>query len=129
MKKFLLAFVAVTIAAASNASAADYGPADIEKAIGTYKANEVRFARDYAGKSIAFTWTFHNARARLFGGGYRVNIGNGGIGGNVDCTVTDQTLLDKIVEWNKGQRIQVSGIIDDVTFGDLQLKQCKIEAL
>jgi hypothetical protein len=77
---------------------------------------------------IEFTWVFHKASERLFGNGYRVEFGNGGFTGNVDCTVTEQKLLDQIVEWNKGQRVHVYGIIDDVTMGDLQLKQCKIEA-
>jgi hypothetical protein len=39
--------------------------------------------------------------------------------------ITEQSVLDTIVEWNKGQRVKVYGVISDVTMGD----QCKIEAV
>jgi hypothetical protein len=49
----------------------------------------------------------------------------GGFTGNVECVITEQSVLDTIVEWNKGQRVKVYGVISDVTMGD----QCKIEAV
>ena len=107
----------------------DYGAADIQRAVKTYEANEVRFQRDFVGKSIDFVSVFNRASSRWIGNGYRITFGNGSFGGGVDCVITDQTLLDKIVEWNKGQRVRIFGIIKDVTVGDLQLEQCKIIAL
>jgi hypothetical protein len=128
MKKLLsITIVLATVAGAAHA--ADFGPNDIQRAIDTYRANELRFTRDFVGRSIEFTWVFRNASSRYFGSGYRVTIGNGSFNGNVDCVVTDQTMLDKIVEWNKGQRVKVYGVIKDVTMGDLQLKECNIIAL
>jgi len=120
---------AIVVALATPALAADLGAKDIAGAIDTYRANEIRFTRDYAGKSIEFTWTFSRAKAKLFGSGYRVTIGTGGLTGNVDCSVTEQKLLDQIVEWNKGQKVRVRGVVEDVTMGDLQLKECTIEAV
>jgi len=127
MKKLLLA---TTLALATSAAfAAEFGGSDIQRAIDTYRANEVRFQRDFAGRSIDFNWVFYKASSRFIGSGYRITIGNGGFSGNVDCIINDQATLDQLVNWNKGQRIHVTGIIDDVTMGDLQLKQCRLEAM
>ena len=127
MKKLVM--IAAALVAATSVHAADFGSSDIQKAIETYKANELSFTRDYAGKSIEFTWVLHKVSAQLFGNGYRVSFGNVGFSGGVDCIISDQTMLDTIVEWNKGQRVNVYGIIKDVTVGDLQLKQCKVSAI
>jgi hypothetical protein len=81
------------------------GPKDIQRAIDTYKQNELRFVRDFKGKTIAFTWTFYSVDADTwFNRGHRVSIGNGTFNGGVDCYISDQETLDKIVEWNKGQK-------------------------
>jgi hypothetical protein len=121
--------VAALLAASTLSShAADFGPTDIAKAIDTYKQNEIRFKRDYVGRMISFGWTFAGASSRLFGG-YRVEFGNGGWGDNVACDVKDQATLDKVVEWNKGQLVTVTGTIDDVSIGDLLLKNCTLQAI
>jgi hypothetical protein len=127
MKKLLITIVLATITSAAHA--ADFGPSDIQRAIDTYGANELRFTRDFVGRSIEFTWVFRDASSRYFGSGYRITIGNGSFNGNVDCVITDPIMLDKIVEWNKGQRVKVYGVIKDVTMGDLQLKECIITAI
>ena len=107
--------------------AADLDSKDIERAVATYKQNEMRFTRDYVGKTIEFEWTFDRAKAKLFGDGYRVVFG-GGLFGGADCDVQDQKTIDAVIDWNKGQRVHVYGTIHDVTFGTLQLKSCTIEA-
>jgi len=129
MRNVVIVVGALALACITPASAADLGAKDVARAIDTYRANEIRFTRDYAGKSIEFTWTFNAAKAKLFGAGYRVTIGNGSLTGNVDCSVTEQAMLDQIVEWNKGQKVRVRGVVEDVTMGDLQLKECTIEAV
>ena len=127
MKKLMT--IAAALIAATSVHAADLGPSDIQKAIETYKANELRFTRDYVGKSIEFTWVLNKVSSQLFGNGYRVSFGKGGFSGGVDCIISDQTMLDTIVEWNRGQRVNVYGVVKDVTVGDLQLKQCKVTAI
>ena len=127
-KLLAMPLIAVTVLTATTSIAADFGAKDIQRAIDTYRQNEMRFQRDFVGRSIEFVWVFDKASSRFFGNGYRVSFGNGGFNGGVDCIVSDQETLDKIVEWNKGQRAFVSGTIDDVSVGDLKLKNCKIEA-
>jgi hypothetical protein len=126
MKKLLA--VAAVLAAVTTANAAELGPSDIQRAIETYRSNEIRFERDFSGRSIEFVWTFNRASSRRIGEGYRVSFGNGSFMGGVDCVVTEQAVLDEIVEWNKGQRVNVSGIIKTVSVGTLQLKDCTITA-
>jgi len=125
--KYLVAAALALVA--TVAQAADYGPTDIQRAIDTYKQNEIRFGRDFAGKTISFTWTFHKARSRMFSNGYVVEFGNGGFSDGVSCDVSDQGTIDTVIEWNKGQRVSVVGTIYDVTMGTLQLKECTIRAL
>jgi hypothetical protein len=127
MKKLLLAGVAIATLV-SLAHAAEYGPDDIGRAIETGKQNEIRFTRDFANRTIGFVWTFDHATSS-FGGGYNVEFGNGGMFGNVICEVSEQSTLNRVVEWNKGQRASVTGIIDRASFGDLYLRNCKIEAV
>jgi hypothetical protein len=106
------------------------GAKDIQRAVDTYKQNELRFVRDFKGKPIAFNWVFNSVSAEnWFGHGHRVSIGNGSFSDGVDCYISDQATLDKIVEWNKGQKVYVTGIVDDVSVGDLKLSQCKINAV
>src|SRR5262245_16805917 len=124
LKKLPMAFAVVALA--TPVIAAELGPQDIQRAVDTYKQNEIRFERDFKGRTIGFTWIFYKASSRLFSNGYRVSFGNNG---DVVCTVQDPKVLDQIVEWNKGQKVSVSGTIDDVTFGTLYLQGCTIQAL
>jgi len=129
MNKMLkpLAIAAISIATLAPAIAADLGPEDIQRAIETYKQNEIRFKRDFVGKTIGFTWTFYNAKGNFFDDSeVRVEFGGGRFSGNVVCEDVDQKTKDLVIEWNKGQKASVSGTVNDVWFGNLHLKKCSI---
>src|SRR5262249_5191319 len=129
MTKLLLS-VAVLVFAGSATYAADLGPEAIQGSMDSYKNNKLRFNRDYKGKTIAFSWLFEEVSGKSYSDGYRVKFGPGGLfSDGVVCYVLDQAVLNKIVEWNKGQKISVSGTIDDISFGNLELKNCQFEEL
>jgi hypothetical protein len=122
MKKVLIAGMALMALGSGAVAATDLVNADVPRAIETYKQNEMRFQRDFVGKTIEFEWMFQGASKQLFGNGYIVSFGTGGLFGGVDCNVEDQKILDTIIEWNKGQRAAVTGVIDDVMFGTLSVR-------
>lgn len=44
----------------------------------------------------------------------------------MDCgEIKSPSVIKKIVNWDKGLEVMVTGLIQDVTFGDLQLSECK----
>jgi tRNA_anti-like len=122
MTKLLLTGVAVLALASSAANAADLGPEDIQRAISTYKQNEARFNRDFAGKSISFSWSLDKVSKGIIGGEYYVTLGND----TVKCDLKDPETLSKAMEWNPGQKLSVEGTVEDVWFGTLHLKGCKL---
>jgi hypothetical protein len=121
MRQLLLttAMLAVIV---GNASAAELGPEDIQRAISTYKQNEARFNRDFAGKSISFSWSLDKVSKGIIGGEYYVTLGND----TVKCDLKDPETLSKAMEWNPGQKLSVEGTVEDVWFGTLHLKGCKL---
>ncbi len=101
------------------------GVGDMSKIVDTYKKNEMRFARDFKGRHFEDDISFANARQNLIiSGSYTVIFGQGGIGDNLTCETSDPKEINVIADWDKGDRIHVSGEIKDVTFGDVQLTDC-----
>lgn len=106
-------------------SAESLGIGDLESMHSTYKANQIRFKRDYVGKSFVGRIAFRTVRESMFNDGeYTVEFGNGGFTSDVDCKVSDPSVIDKIVEWNKGDVINVSGVVADSLMGSIQLSGC-----
>jgi hypothetical protein len=132
MRKLLLTTVtASVIGLAGNVAHAaidtrpELGPDDIAKAIETAKQNELRFKRDYEGRTIFFSWVFYKVSSS-FSDGWRVEFGNGSFSGNVYCRVSDQSTLNRVIEWDKGHHATIRGTIVDGSWGDLELKNCSV---
>jgi peptidoglycan hydrolase-like protein with peptidoglycan-binding domain len=116
----------------TTAQRADFSAADISIIAETSKTNEIRFGRDYKGRTFADTMVLANISESLNKGTYRVSLKSNlsfGFGGGVDCKLSDPRSLDIAVNWNKGQRVEVSGIIEDTSLGDLVLSGCGMRAL
>lgn len=107
------------------ASTSELDYTDIQRALDTYKQNEARFNRDFVNKTIAFQGSVDKVVKSVIGGGYYVTFG----GDTVKCDLQDQATIDKAIDWNPGQRVDVLGTIDDVWFGTLHLKHCTLNAV
>jgi hypothetical protein len=95
--------------------------------VDTYRQNEARFKRDYQGKQFESNLPFRSARESMFfADRYMVGFGTGGFTSDVDCVVSDKAVMNRIVDWNKGDRVKVSGIVKDVTMGSVQLDVCSL---
>jgi hypothetical protein len=53
-----------------------------------------------------------------------VGFGTGGFTSDIDCSVSDKAVMSRIVDWNKGDSVKVSGLVSDVTMGSVQLDGC-----
>jgi hypothetical protein len=103
------------------------GADSLPKIVDTYRQNEARFKRDYQGKQFESNLPFRSARESMFfADQYMVGFGTGGFTSDVDCVVSDKAVMNRIVDWNKGDRVKVSGIVKDVTMGSVQLDACSL---
>jgi hypothetical protein len=108
-----------------KAGAQTLGVADIDPMYETYKANEARFIRDYVGKTFSAFVPFKAARENIFlKGHFNVSFGGETFAADVDCTVSDRTTINMIVDWNRGDMIGVTGIVKDHTMGTANLERC-----
>jgi hypothetical protein len=130
MEKLLT--TAVTLMALTLPAAADelLGPQDIDRAILTYQQNKLRFARDYGGRTIKFIWTFQDAEHKTYEDGVRITLGPADyFKPGVWCVTTDQETVDRAIEWKPGQRVKATGVIKEVSWGKLVLRDCTAEAV
>jgi uncharacterized protein YraI len=90
---------------------------DAKDIVDTSRGNEVRFNRDYKGKTFQDVLTLKSITERLLGSGYNVSFDG------ADCRV-NATEAQRMIDWNKGQQVRVTGSIRTTAFGDLQLDAC-----
>ena len=94
----------------------------------TSQANEIRFNRDYKGRSFHASMKLRGVSDSFTKGRYHITF-TSAAGVKVGCFVSDPATPDKAVEWNPGQTVEVSGVIDDTTFGNLNLSKCVLNAV
>jgi hypothetical protein len=99
---------------------------DIPAIVAASQANEIRFSRDYKGRQFSATMPLRSISENMFmKGNYLVTFGTSAFGSNVDCKVSDPSTLTTMADWNKGQMVKGSGIIEETLMGDIQLSNCK----
>jgi hypothetical protein len=102
------------------------GKDDIALMVKTSQSNDLRFKRDYTGKPFSTILPMRVISENPFSrGNYRITFGEATFFGNVNCEVSDKVDLDQMVEWNRGDLIEVSGTVKGTLAGDLQLDACK----
>ena len=100
---------------------------DLPSVVGTYKENELRFARDFRGRRFLGTLPFLSAAESPFEKGmYRVSFGKGAFLSSLDCITTSSTQISAVVDWNKGDPIHIDGIVDSVALDTVRLEPCKL---
>ncbi len=100
------------------------GAANIGEIINTYKDNQARFVVRYRGKFFSSQTTFAGATENYFSKGrflakFTVN------GQELNCSVSLSDDVNSLMDFNKGDRVSLEGLIEGVTMGDIQLKSCK----
>ena len=93
---------------------------DIATIVDTSRQNEVRFNRDYKGKVFSDVLTFEQMTENTFGSDIHIHFRG------AYCFSDDKAMLQRMIEWNKGHRARVTGVIRTTMFGDIALKNCVI---
>jgi hypothetical protein len=105
-----------------------FGAKDIQTITKTAKSNEIRFKRDYKGKPFTANLPVNRISENfLFKDRYTATFGSNMLGNNVTCEVRDQPTIELMMDWDKGQKVTVSGTIDDTLLGDIKLKDCQYD--
>jgi tetratricopeptide (TPR) repeat protein len=101
--------------------------ADLPKITSTYSENEIRFKRDYVGKSFSDVLVFRNATENMFWSGlYTIEFGIGRFTSDLDCSESNKEKIAAMADWKKGDHILVEGIVKDVTLGSVKLDPCSM---
>ena len=64
----------------------------------------------------------------IFRGSFNIFFGDGGLLGDVKCEFSDKNDIARITEMNKGDIVNVSGVIKDHALGVIELKECSTSA-
>jgi hypothetical protein len=110
-------------------SNADLSSADVRRIHSTYENNEARFFRDFAGRHFSSKMPITRISENpIFRGSFDVFFGGDGLLGDVKCEFSDKNDVARITEMNKGDIVNVIGVIKDHSFGVIELKECSISA-
>ena len=118
--------VTLTYNSSGIAASQELDASDIPKIINTYYEDEIKFKRDYLGKTLTATLFFNDAREKAFVTGYF--IGFDGINGSAGLTCSfSETLPSEFIDWEAGKPVSLTGIVSDVVLATLYLKRCEFE--
>jgi flagellar biosynthesis GTPase FlhF len=127
MKRFLTATaLALALCAPIAAHAADYGVGDLRRMHSEYDANEARWANTFTGRTFEGVMPLGKVKQEVFGGGYYATFFEDPTdwmpGVYCDKMPTSQFLIQR----NKGELIEISGVIDRHAFGAVHLTNCAL---
>jgi hypothetical protein len=118
--------LALAICAPVTAHAADYGVGDLRRMHSEYAANEARWANTFTGRTFEGVMPVKDVDAELIGGGYYLTFledpSDWMAGVYCDKLPTSQFLM----QLNKGDLIQIRGMIDHHSFGAVHLSNCSL---
>lgn len=98
--------------------------ADLETMRSTYDKNQARFVRDFAGKTFQASLQVESiTRSRTVKNRFDLTLERG-----ISCGTDDPKIVSFITNLNKGDRVRVKGIIDDIVNGNVELAKCELSA-
>lgn len=110
----------------ASAQAQTITPEQVSKVVDAYQSNEARFISTFRGKKFEGQFTLKSVDEDFMSKN-TFNVYFEMDSPSIYCTgIRDKNEIKKISKFNKGQIIYVSGLIQDVVFGDLNLIKCKL---
>jgi hypothetical protein len=91
----------------------------ISAVLTTYRQNEARFRHEYVGRLFSARMRLSRVSESVIGETTRVDFGS------VHCNLARGSNR-AIIAWNKGDEIEISGIIKDIWFGSVELERCSL---
>ena len=92
---------------------------DISAMVTTYRQNEARFRHEYVGRLFSARMRLSRVSESVIGETTRVDFGS------VHCNLPRGSNR-AIIAWNKGDEIEISGVIKDIWFGSVELERCSL---
>ena len=128
LKTMTAAAALMLVAGAANAQTLN--SSDITAVADASRNNEIRFNRDYRGKTFSDLMIFNSADENIFAAGsYWLRFQSGKsaslFGGGVTCRTSDQSVLNEVADWNKGQQVLVTGTVRTTQMGIVHIDDCK----
>lgn len=118
MKTMLVACTVLMFS--TGVSHAQLSGKDSSEIVNTSRNNELKFNRDYKGKTFSDVLSFKSASESIFGSSWSVLFGA------VTCSgITDQSVLNEIIDWNKGEKVSVTGTVYNTILGTILLDNCR----
>lgn len=112
------------VTAAGKPASDNLTESDLDAMRATYEKNQARFARDYVGRNFQATLQIEkitrNAAAK---NRFDISLDRG-----IVCATEDDKVISSITNLNKGDKVRISGVIHDITSGNLELHQCQVNA-
>ena len=103
------------------------GVGDLRPMHDTYNKNQARFFRNFRNRRFSAVLPLHNVvESLLEKGNYSVSFGDGNWMGDVNCKIADQPTIDLITNLDKGDRMLIEGMVEDHTFGSVDLTGCRL---
>ena len=111
---------------AIRAASPELAASDIVEISTAYYENESKFERDYLGKTFTATMFFDSVGGAAFGEGYFVRFD--GINGSAGLTCSfSKTLPNKVIDWDAGKSVSLTGVVYDVVLSTLYLTRCRFK--
>lgn len=105
------------------------GVDDLDTMEDVWHDNELRFQREYIGRTFKATMPFFDVgEAFLKDGVYSVEFGDNVMFGDIKCLVSNRSQLSAISNWSKGQPITVTGVVADNEGFSFRLDRCSFKS-
>ncbi|GLI92726.1 hypothetical protein LMG27198_17180 [Methylocystis echinoides] len=98
--------------------------ADLDAIRSTYEKNQARFVRDFAGRTFEASLQVDRiTRSRTEKNRFDLSLERG-----VSCGIDDPQVVSFITNLNKGDKVRVRGLVDDIANGNVELTKCALSA-
>ncbi len=105
-----------------KSGAGDLTDADLDAMRSTYEKNQARFVRDFAGRTFLASLQVEGVtRSRTVKNRFDLSLARG-----LSCAIDDPQIVSFITNLNKGDKVRVKGVVDDIVNGNVELTKCEV---
>jgi hypothetical protein len=105
-----------------KSGAGDLTDADLDAMRSTYEKNQARFVRDFAGRTFLASLQVENVtRSRAVKNRFDLNLERG-----ITCGIDEPQIVSFITNLNKGDKVRVRGVVEDIANGNVELTKCEL---
>ena len=116
------------VLAPASAGGSDYNISDIDLMVDIRRENQLRFERDFEGRTIEVDGIFRGLNTHVIGSTLWAKFDIAGVRANVHCVYLNRSspAATTLVDASPGDRFTILGQISRTFLGDLQVRNCEI---